>query len=482
MSRLGRCGGAMTLMITRTTRWTAIADAPVPRGRAVAPHGVGAGPVDARIRRPGVQGRRPPACRHPAAPALAGRSGRRGRAGGRPARGPANAPWPRRPTEGGRDVHRLPAADREVGRTRLHARAAVSVESAASPHRALRGGLVLRPGRGGQGQSAVAPRRLPDRQGHVPLGARPGRRLPEGARAPSAPGRCRGSLSTGSRPRSPSPRPRQRRRAPRPVKNDPPRVIVSTTPASWSWWTGSPSSARSTARASCRIVNTWALLLVDQGSGGKHYLRALGRWFEAVTIDGPWSTAARPPAALETAMQNVPKGQRLNLLDDPGPGVKDAAAQGVIPTIYVSTVPAELVQTRGRPDYEPIDGTDLLHVRNASTNILLDTADQRYYRPAVRPVVPRAIPHRRPLGVRPARQAPGRLREDSRDAPAGRGAGVRPGHAAGQGSAHRQQHPPDRRGQPEDDNVTGATYEGTPKFQPIEGTSAPVRGELRRTR
>ena len=78
-------------------------------------------------------------------------------------------------------------------------------------------------------------------------------------------------------------------------------------------------------------------------------------------------------------MQTVAKGQRVNLLDNPGPEVKDAVARGVLPTIYVSTVPAELIQTRGRPDYEPIEGTDLLHVRNSSANIVLDPADQRHY-------------------------------------------------------------------------------------------------------
>ena len=59
--------------------------------------------------------------------------------------------------------------------------------------------------------------------------------------------------------------------------------------------------------------------------------------------------------------------------------MKDAAARGVLPTVYVSTVPAELIQTEGRPDYEPIEGTDLLHVRNSSANIVLDPADQRHY-------------------------------------------------------------------------------------------------------
>ena len=69
----------------------------------------------------------------------------------------------------------------------------------------------------------------------------------------------------------------------------------------------------------------------------------------------------------------------MNLLDDPGPEVKDAVARGVVPAVYVSTVPAELIQTRGRPDYEPIEGTDLLHVGNSSANIVLDPADQRHY-------------------------------------------------------------------------------------------------------
>ena len=127
-----------------------------------------------------------------------------------------------------------------------------------------------------------------------------------------------------------------------------------------------------------RVVNSWALILVDQ-KGSKHYLRALGRWFEAGLLDGPWSVAVRPNAALDAAMQSVQKSQRVNLLDDPGPEVKDAVARGVVPAVYVSTVPAELIQTRGRPDYEPIEGTDLLHVGNSSANIVLDPADQRHY-------------------------------------------------------------------------------------------------------
>src|SRR5262249_53243380 len=165
---------------------------------------------------------------------------------------------------------------------------------------------------------------------------------------------------------------------PRPVKNDPPRVILSQTPAILVLVDGKLVLRQVESSGLLRVVNTWALILVDQ-KANKHYLRALGRWFEAGSLEGPWSAATRPPGALDAAMQTVAKSQRVNLLDDPGAGVKEAAAQGVLPTVYVSTEPTELVQTQGRPDYEPIDGTDLLHVRNSSTSILLDTTDQRHY-------------------------------------------------------------------------------------------------------
>ena len=167
---------------------------------------------------------------------------------------------------------------------------------------------------------------------------------------------------------------------PQAVKNDPPRVIFSTAPALLVLVDGKPvlRQVEGTSLSLQRVVNTWALILVDQ-KGAKHYLRAAGRWFEAGTLDGPWAVAVRPPAALDAAMQSVERSQRVNLLDDPGPEVKDAVARGVPPTVYVSTVPAELIQTKGRPDYEPIEGTDLLHVANASANIVLDPAEQRHY-------------------------------------------------------------------------------------------------------
>jgi hypothetical protein len=47
--------------------------------------------------------------------------------------------------------------------------------------------------------------------------------------------------------------------------------------------------------------------------------------------------------------------------------------------VYVSTVPAELLVTRGEPAYTPIAQTSLLFVTNSDTDIFMDTKSQQYY-------------------------------------------------------------------------------------------------------
>ena len=379
-----------------------------------------------------------------------------------------NAPWPRESREGGRTYTVYQPQIEKWDGTRLHARAAVSVESEASPLQHF--GVVWFSARAEVDKVnrlvALADFRVdkvafpsePDRAAEYQKVLE--RHLPRDAARMSL-DRVLAALAITEAQVSAA--------APRPVKNDPPRVIVSPTPALLVLVDGKPVLRQVDGSSLLRVVNSWALVLVDQKSG-KHYLRALGRWFEASTLDGPWSASTSPSATLEAAMQTVAKSQRVNLLDEPGPGVKDAAARGVLPTVYVSTVPAELVQTQGRPDYEPIDGTDLLHVRNSSTNILLDTTDQRYYLllsgrwfrssslgegsweyvahdklPATFAKIPEAHPRGAVLASVPGTpQAQEALIDNSIPQTA---------EVSRTATTYR------------------ATYDGTPKFQPIEGTT-----------
>lgn len=161
-----------------------------------------------------------------------------------------------------------------------------------------------------------------------------------------------------------------------PVRNDAPRIIYSSTPALLVLVDGEPVLRQVPGAKLLRAINTRALIVLDQGSGN-YYLRALGRWMQAPKLDGPWIVTQNPPAALAIALKNA--GSQTNLLDEPGPDIAEAAKQGVMPAIYVSATPAELVQSTGQAEYAPIPGTELLYVRNMSSNVLIDTKTQDYY-------------------------------------------------------------------------------------------------------
>jgi hypothetical protein len=161
-----------------------------------------------------------------------------------------------------------------------------------------------------------------------------------------------------------------------PVKNDVPRIIYSSTPALLVLIDGNPVFRPVQNTKLRRAINTRALIALDETSGD-YYLRAFKRWMQASAIDGPWTPAPNPPADLATVLKSV--GKEVDLLDDPPADIAAAVGKGVLPTIYVSTTPTELLQSTGQAQYTPIPGTQLLYVRNMSSHVLIDTSTQDHY-------------------------------------------------------------------------------------------------------
>ena len=190
---------------------------------------------------------------------------------------------------------------------------------------------------------------------------------------------------------------------------------------------------------------------------------------------GAWPRSRLP--ALDHRLADRSKSQRVNLLDDPGPAVKDAAIKGVLPTIYVSTVPAELVQTEGRPDYEPIDGTDLLYVRTRRR-----TSCSTPRTSGITSSCPGGGSGASPWptgrgSTWRTTSCPPISRRSPRRIPRGR-SGLRRGDASGPGGSDRQQHPPDRRGEPRGHEVPGHLRRGA-EVPGHRGHDASARGEYR---
>jgi hypothetical protein len=162
------------------------------------------------------------------------------------------------------------------------------------------------------------------------------------------------------------------------VKNDVPKIYFSAQPAMLVQVDGEPVLRQVQGYELLRVINTYAVILFNK-SGGTYYLHAVGRWAQARSLGGPWTVATQPPSTLNKILATLTKGGQVNALDNPGQYIEQSVAGGMFPTIYVSTVPAELIMTRGAPSYEPIAGTSLLDVTNTDDNLIVDPVNSLTY-------------------------------------------------------------------------------------------------------
>ena len=163
-----------------------------------------------------------------------------------------------------------------------------------------------------------------------------------------------------------------------PLNNDPPRIIFSNRSAVLVLVDGKPVLRKVEGSRFMRIINTRSLILFDPTTA-KYYLYFMDRWMESSDLESTWAVSAAPPAELEAVKTNLANQHVVDLLDDPAPELKQELEEGITPVLYVSTTPAELIETRGENQFASIDGTQLLWITNTDDDILYDTAGQNYY-------------------------------------------------------------------------------------------------------
>jgi hypothetical protein len=159
-----------------------------------------------------------------------------------------------------------------------------------------------------------------------------------------------------------------------PVKNDPPRVIYSMQPAVLALVEGPPIVAPLSGDYQ-RVVNTRAVLLVNTNAPyqGNYYYGG-GRWYKAPSLDGPWTVLPNPPPGLDAALAAVQATKEVDLLPP-----SDTNAPPPLLQVYVSTVPAELIETAGAASMQPVADTHLLSVANTSNALFYSLDDADYY-------------------------------------------------------------------------------------------------------
>ncbi|MHA6205388.1 hypothetical protein ACXU4B_13260 [Dyella soli] len=155
------------------------------------------------------------------------------------------------------------------------------------------------------------------------------------------------------------------------VRNDPPQIIFSFKPALLVLIDGQPALKPTAVSSVSRVVNTRSLLLQQ---GGQYYLTFAGRWVKAATLDGPWTSAGTPPAAVAQAAQAAEQAKQVDPLDEPSEALKQVLASGKLPDIVVRSQPSELIMVDGEPQFAAIPGTQLAYVTNTASDVFVDQA------------------------------------------------------------------------------------------------------------
>jgi len=161
-----------------------------------------------------------------------------------------------------------------------------------------------------------------------------------------------------------------------PVRNHPPEIIFSTRPSVLVLVEGQPRFHATATPGVRRLVNTRSLLLERDGA---YFLALAGHWLGAPVLNGPWRPVSGD-AGLEAARKEAQDGRRVDTLDTPPEGLRRAFENGGAPDVYVRTHPAELITTRGEPEFAEIPGTQLAYIANTGADVLIDRgADNAWY-------------------------------------------------------------------------------------------------------
>src|SRR5262245_53792751 len=161
------------------------------------------------------------------------------------------------------------------------------------------------------------------------------------------------------------------------VKNEPPTILVSQTPAILIPIAGAPVLRPVPNSGFQRVINTRACLLLEKLSN-TYFIHVYDGWLKAPAALGPFALAQDAPLGIDDVVNPLVTQH----LCDPLAGTKDAQAPSLargVPTLYLETATAELILFHGAPDYQPIASTPLLWANNTRSDVIVDTQNGQTY-------------------------------------------------------------------------------------------------------
>ena len=155
------------------------------------------------------------------------------------------------------------------------------------------------------------------------------------------------------------------------VKTDPPTIFTAEGPAILLLVDGEPVLVGIEGTGIKFIVNTnWDVLFDETGS--RYYLLDGKSWLTSAALEGPWQATTSLPAGVS----KLPKGQNF---DDILLAVPAKPAAGPAPQVFYCSVPAELIAFDAKPVFADIPDTRLVYATNTDSDVLVHLDQSAYY-------------------------------------------------------------------------------------------------------
>ena len=161
------------------------------------------------------------------------------------------------------------------------------------------------------------------------------------------------------------------------LNNTPPVIFVSNSPAILLGVEGQPVFAKVHDTKLEYLVNSSWHMFRDKDKS-QYFLLVDKQWLMAGNPEGPWTALNKLPRDFEKDMQKAVKEQAWTDLQGVVPAPPPAPG-AVVPTIFYSTSPADVILFQGPPVYAPIAGTQLTYATNSNAYIFVYSPTQAVY-------------------------------------------------------------------------------------------------------
>jgi hypothetical protein len=244
--------------------------------------------------------------------------------------------------------------------------------------------------------------------------------------------------------------------------NKAPLIIYKNEPTTLVIIDGEPKIEEDKELKVKRVINT-AFLLVEDPGNSKFYLYGGSAWYVSSAVKEGYVETTKLPGNVSALDKKLKSEGKLNAAPV-STDSKEAA-----PAVLISTVPAELLQTKGEAQFSNVEGTSLLFVSNSEDDIFKNINDQKYY------VLLSGRWYAAPkLDGTWEYVAADKLPEDFKKIPAGSAKDDVLASVAGTDAskdAVKEAQVPQTAKVSRDSATCTVSYDGTPVFEKIEGTS-----------